>query len=248
MRAKRLKFLVARAAASVFTSSMTRVRGPTPPGDRRDAGRDSGSAAAKSTSPTSPSSDAVDADVDHHRAGLTMSPVTNFGLPMATTRMSACRVTAAQVARAAVAERHRRVGAGAASGQHASPAACRRCRCGRRRPTAGRRSAMSLRTSICCTPCRRAGQEPRAALDAGSPTFSGWKPSTSLSRADRFEHGRLVDLLRQRQLHEDAVDRVVAVQLGDERRAARSCDVVAGSRWSWLCMPTSSQARRLLRT
>ena len=48
------------------------------------------------------------------------------------------------------------------------------------------------------------------------PTFSGWKASTSFSGIDRFEHAPFVDLLRQRQLHQDAVDGRVAVQPVDQ--------------------------------
>ena len=46
--------------------------------------------------------------------------------------------------------------------------------------------------------------------------MSGWKPSTSFTGSDRADHLRLVDLRRQRQLDEDAVDRVVGVQARDE--------------------------------
>ncbi len=37
-----------------------------------------------------------------------------------------------------------------------------------------------------------------------------------LDRLDRADDARLVDVVRERELDEDAVDRVVPVQLGDE--------------------------------
>jgi hypothetical protein len=49
------------------------------------------------------------------------------------------------------------------------------------------------------------------------PAFIGWKPSTSFSNgtASRISCSRIP--LRQRQLHEDAVDAVVGGELADER-------------------------------
>ena len=41
-----------------------------------------------------------------------------------------------------------------------------------------------------------------------------------LHRIDRVDHAAFVESVRERQLDEDAVDRIVCVQLGDERRAA----------------------------
>ena len=39
-----------------------------------------------------------------------------------------------------------------------------------------------------------------------------------LGRIDRVDHALRIDLLRQRQLHQDAVDRVVGVELRDQRQ------------------------------
>ena len=112
--------------------------------------------------------------------GLTMSAVTNFALPMATMRMSACRVTAgrsrvrlwqtvtvASPPRAALHEhdRHRLADDVAAAEHHHVRA---------------RRSGSLLRTSICWMPCGVQGRN-RGRPCTIRPTFSGWKASTSFS-------------------------------------------------------------------
>ena len=62
---------------------------------------------------------------------------------------------------------------------------------------------------------RRAGDEPRQA--GGEPAgVERVQPVDVLGRIDRRDDGERVEMRRQRQLHEDAVDRVVGVQLGDE--------------------------------
>ena len=61
--------------------------------------------------------------------------------------------------------------------------------------------------------------------DASRPALTGWKPSTSFSGAIEVEHLLLADVLRQRELDEDAVDGVVRVEPSEEReqRRPRSC-------------------------
>ena len=86
------------------------------------------------------------------------------------------------------------------------------------RPTTTARapsSGTSYSSSSAMTPSGVARHERRAAEESW-PAFSGWKPSTSLT-------GSIARMTRassmcsgQRQLDEDAVDRVVGVQLGDE--------------------------------
>ena len=50
------------------------------------------------------------------------------------------------------------------------------------------------------------------------PMLNGWKPSTSLAGIDRLDDAAVVDVVGQGHLHQDAVDRVVGVQLLDQRQ------------------------------
>ena len=50
---------------------------------------------------------------------------------------------------------------------------------------------------------------------ASAPTFSAWKPSTSFAGAIASSTAVFVEVPRQRQLDEDAVDGRVGIQLGD---------------------------------
>ena len=150
--------------------------------------------------------------------GLTMSAVTNFGWPMATIRMSACRVisarsrvrlwqtvTVASPPAAALHEhdRHRLADDVAAAHDHHVPA--------------GDLDVVAHQQLL--NAVRRAGQEPRPALHDAAHVLR-MKGIDVLQRVDGVQHARVVDLLRQRQLHQDAVDRLVLglVQLGDQRQ------------------------------
>ena len=65
----------------------------------------------------------------------------------------------------------------------------------------------------------RAGAQHRDAL--GQPADGiGVKPVDVLHRTDVLDDRQLVDVRRQRQLHENAVDGGIVVELGDEPRAA----------------------------
>ena len=48
------------------------------------------------------------------------------------------------------------------------------------------------------------------------PAFSGWNPSTSFAAVDGSRDGRLVHVLGERKLDEDAVDVVVGIELRDD--------------------------------
>ena len=50
------------------------------------------------------------------------------------------------------------------------------------------------------------------------PTFSGWKPSTSLRGSIRWISAAGVGDARQRQLHQDAVDRGIGIEPVDQRQ------------------------------
>ena len=60
---------------------------------------------------------------------------------------------------------------------------------------------------------------------ASRPALTGWKPSTSLAGSMAAMHLLRIDLLRQRQLHQDAVHRWVGVELGDQRQQLGLLDV-----------------------
>ena len=82
---------------------------------------------------------------------------------------------------------------------------------------------------------------------ASRPALATWKPSTSFSGATASSTRSGVDVRRQRQLHQDAVDRRVAVQPLDQRQEL-GLGVAASSRCSSECIPASTVARPLLRT
>ena len=164
--------------------------------------------------------------------GLTMSAVTNFAWPMATIRMSAARVTAG---RSRV-----RLWQTVTVASPPWPRCMSMIAIGlptmSLRPThhhvgPGDRDVVAQQQLLDAV--RRAGQEPRPALHDPAHVL-GMEGVDVLQRIDGLEHPRLVDLLRQRQLHQDAVDRRVAVQPVDQGRAARRSVVSAGGRWSWL--------------
>ena len=146
--------------------------------------------------------------------GFTMSAVTNFGWPMATIRMSASRVTAAR-SRVRLWQ----------SVTVASPPGPRCDEHDRQRPAhdvaaaddhhvpAGDFDAAAHQQLLHAL--RRAGQEPRPALHQPADVLR-MKRVDVLRRAHGQQHAVRIDLRRQRQLHQDAVDRLVLVQLGDQ--------------------------------
>ena len=91
--------------------------------------------------------------------GRTMSAFRNFACPMATTTMSAALRDVAEIAAAAVSDRHGRVAARRLSASGAGPAACRRY-------CSGRRSRHACRRRRCR--CARAVAARRAACTARS--------------------------------------------------------------------------------
>ncbi len=76
---------------------------------------------------------------------------------------------------------------------------------------------------------RRAGDEPGLA-DREPAGIVDVEAVDVLGRVDRGDHRLLVDLRRQRQLDEDAVDRVVGVEPRDQGEQLVLADVSAGRR------------------
>ena len=83
---------------------------------------------------------------------------------------------------------------------------------------------------------------------ASRPTLIDVEAVDVLLRRHRVEHPRRVDLRRQRQLHQDAVDRRVAVQPARPAPSTSASGVAASSRCSSECIPASTVCRPLLRT
>ena len=236
-----------RPRARCSTIRQAIVIGPTPPGTGVIAPATC-AASAKATSPTSCdlavcARHAVDADVDHGRARL--DPVAAHHLGPADRREQ-------QIGAAA----HRRQIAGLANGRPsrwrsrraaAAPAACRRCWSGRSPPLPGRRAT---RCTVLASMTQPSGVQGTSAGRpvASRPALTGWKPSTSLRGIDRVEHLLGVDLLRQRQLHQDAVHRRIGVELLAPAPAARPGSTLSGRRWSNERMPASTVALALLPT
>ena len=96
-------------------------------------------------------------------------------------------------------------------------------------------------------PLRRARDEARATLGQEAGAGRGQAVDV-LGRIDRRDHLVLVDLVGQRQLDEDPVDRVVRVQLGDQLEQLVLAGVSAPSPWWIERIPTSSSGLRLLPT
>ena len=85
-------------------------------------------------------------------------------------------------------------------------------------------------------------------LSTSRPTLYGMEAVDVLLRVDALDHALGVDLLRQRQLHEDAVDRGIGVQRGRSSASSSASLAVAGRSCANERMPTASVVRRLLRT
>ena len=225
-----------RAARTVLRSSIAIVIGPTPPGtgvSRPARARDGRVDVADE-----PAVGAVDADVDDRRA--LASPCRRVTMPGDADRGDEhVGARASRAARSRVRE-----------WQIVTVA----CRC--RRSSATGLPTMSLRpittafapssstpysSSSASTPSGVPGT--CAGVPARSrPALTGWKPSTSLTGSTARITRPSSMLAGQRQLDEDAVDRVVGVQLGDERRAARPRSSSSGRRRSRASIPTSSVA------
>ena len=199
------------------------VIGPTPPGTGVIAAARS-FASSNATSPTSfvffarrgPASMRLMPTSITTAPGFTQSPRIISALPTATTSTSASRQTRGKVLRARVRDRHRRVRRRGG----AARSACRRCWSARRRPRERPSSFAPGEREELHEPARRARHEPRA-------------PRREQARVDRMEAVDVLlggdrrrgpsapDVLRERELDEDAVDRVVGVEPVEERRAGR---------------------------
>ena len=80
------------------------------------------------------------------------------------------------------------------------------------------------------------------------PALTGWNPSTSFAGSTASITFCVVDMRRQRQLHQDAVDGRIGVEPGDKVQKLAFAHVAAGSAWSNERMPASTVWRALLRT
>ena len=220
-----------RAQRTAFSSRQAIVIGPTPPGT--GVMKPATSAAPGSTSPTRPASVRFDADVDHDAAGLHHVGGHHAG--------HADRGDE-HVGRRACARRGPSCASGRPSPSRSpaaagAPSACRRSRCGRSRPRARRSSSIACSASIAITPSGVAG----TSVCSAEVQLAGVERVEAvdvLRGRERADHLRLVDLLRQRQLHEDRVD------VADRRRAPRPSRAgrprwsprEAGGRWR-RCLP-----------
>ncbi len=220
------------------------VIGPTPPGTGVIQPATS-LTASKSTSPTRPSSVRLVPTSMTAAPGLTMSGVTNFGLPIAAIRISACLVIdgrslvrlwqSVTVAFAPLFAWESMIDSGRPTiWLRPSTTAC--C------PSTG----TPLRWSICSTPCGVQGRN-RGWPCTSSPTFSGWNASTSLagftalSTRSALICGGSGSWIR--------MPWTASSRLSLATRPSSSSWVVsAGRRCRSLSMPTTSHALRLLRT
>ena len=236
-----------KVAVRVLASRQAMVIGPTPPGTGVIAPATS-AAAAKSTSPTSRRLavrpvDAVDPDVDHRGAGLDPVARHHPGRPTAATRMSARRQTAGRS----------RVRECAIVTVQLSPS--RSCAIGLptmlERPTTTASCPARSPTGRAAASGSRAGcRAPAPARPiARRPALPAWKPSTSLSGADRRRARAWRrsargsgSCTRMPWTRGSALSRSTsAEQLGLGRRRR-------SSRCSSECMPTSTVCLPLLRT
>ena len=165
-----------RAACSVLRSRQAIVIGPTPPGTGRDRAGDLDGLVEVDVADEAVVG-AVDADVDHGRAGL--DPVAADHLGRGRPRRSARRRARQTPARSRVREWHdrdRRVGARAA----AAPSACRRGSSG---PTTTASAPSSCDAGLVEQQHharRRARPQARRGPSASGPALTGVSPSTSL--------------------------------------------------------------------
>ena len=224
---------------SCSSSSIAIVIGPTPPGT--GVSRPGALGHGRIDVADEPLGRPVDPDVDHRRALLDhRRRVTIPGTPTAATITSARDVSAA---RSRVRE-----------WQIVTVA----CRCSR--SSAAGLPTMSLRPittafapfeldAVFVEEREHAERRPRHVRRRAreeQPGVDGMEAVDVLDRIDGADHAALVDLRRQRQLDEDAVDRVVGVQLRDEVEQLGSV-VSSGRRRSRASIPTSSVALCFIR-
>ncbi len=203
--------------ASVLCSSIVIVIGPTPPrgGVSRPA---TPSAASKSTSPTSLPSTSLTPTSITAAPGLIQSPLHQRG--DADRGDQDVGLAARRSARSRVREWHIVTVALRCEQQQRDRLADDAC-CGRSRPRSRRRAGSPCSVEHLEDAERRAGRRPGSAEQQPSRVQRVQTPSTSLAGSIAPAITVRIDLLRQRQLHQDAVDAGVAVELVDERRARR---------------------------
>ena len=78
-----------------------------------------------------------------------------------------------------------------------------------------------LRSSSCCTPYGVAGRNPDGITARDLAHVHGMKAVHVLARIDAQQHATRVDVLGQRQLHQNAVDLRIGVQTVDQREQVR---------------------------
>ena len=144
-------------------------------------------------------------------------------------RMSALRRDRRQVAGPRVADGDGRVAARALSGSAGSPSACRRCSSGPTITACAPLVSMPERISICCTPYGRAGRNAVGSPMTSLPTFTGWKPSTSLAGSTRCRTFSLLMCFGSGSCTRMPWIRRIGVEPVDDRRAARPRTSSAGS-------------------
>ena len=189
------------------------VIGPTPPGTGVIAPA-MPCASAKATSPTSldlPSGagDPVDADIDDD--GARLDPVAAHDFRPAHRRDQ--NIGAAQDRREVAAFWNARPSPCSSRPAATPPSACRRCWSVRARPLR-RRSDWAARRATAAG-SHRACTAPALGLTAAPQTSDilGVKSVDVLARIDRVDHALRIDVLRQRQLHQNAVDASSALSL-----------------------------------
>ena len=161
----------------------------------------------------------IDADVDHRRAGL--DEVRRHERRPADRRDQDVGLAATAAGPASSNDRSspsRRAAAAAA------PSACRRCRCGRSRRRAGRRSAILSRSSSSMTPDGVQGASTPGPAPAGrrSRDESSRRPCAGSMASKTCCSAALPSAVRQRRLHQDAVAR-------RRRRSARATSASTSS-------------------
>ncbi len=203
--------------------------GPTPPGTGVMAPA-TAQASSKATSPTSrPSAPAVDADIDHHRAGGDPLPAHHLGTADRGDQHLGAPAFLGQVAGARMGDGDGAIGAEQQL-RHRPADDLRAPQHHRARAT--QRHA-EFRQDV-HHPTRRAGHQARLARRRGGPALSGWKPSTSLAGSTAAIAGLGPDMRRQGQLH-------AGCRPPPGRRSARRCAPAARPRWSrragarWRC-------------
>ena len=227
-RSGRARAAARSAAVTVLASSMATVIGPTPPGHGRDVAGALGARRELDVAAELAVGAAVDADVDHDRAGADPRAAHEPGLPgRRRPRRRRGRPRPARSARARVADRDGRV---PLEQQERDRLADEQAPADHDRARAPRaRTPISSRSRI--TPSGVHGRSPGWPARR-RPWLTGWRPSTSFSGGMRLDHRLRVERPRAA-----AAARGCRARRGSraERRATRpsssACDVVAGRRW-----------------